>query len=76
MATFEAVFADGRRVTFEAETLEVEDGAVVLQAALNGNGQSPVAAVGSVELLYVTDTRARLAEEEPEDDEDDDDFED
>jgi hypothetical protein len=55
MATFEALFSDGVRATFEADTMVVEEGVIVLMRE-GGGGRTTLAAIGSDELLFIYDT--------------------
>ena len=72
MATFQALFSDGIRATFEADTMVVEEGVIVLMRE-TANGKTALAAIGSDELLFICDTSMDVEIEEfGEDDEDED----
>lgn len=76
MATFEALFSDGLRATFEADTMMVEEGVIVLMQEAS-DGRTAVAAIGSDELLFIRDTSIPVTLVESEgDDEDHDEGED
>ncbi len=74
MATYEAIFADGLRVTFEADTMTIEEGVIVLMREGEGS-RTAVAAIGADELLFIRDTSLPvtldLGDDEDEEDEDD-----
>lgn len=53
MATYEALFRNGMRATFEADAMTIEEGVIVLMRETNGRGTA-VAAIGSDELLFIT----------------------
>ena len=70
MAQFEAVFSDGAIVTFEADSMSVADGLVILER--DGNS---VVVLNAMELLFIRDidVDVEVADlEEDWDDEDDD----
>lgn len=70
MAQFEAVFSDGAIVTFEADSMSVEDGLVILE-----RDAKTVVVLNAVELLFIRDidVDVEVADlEEDWDDEDDD----
>jgi hypothetical protein len=65
MATFEAHFSDGLVARFEADTMTIEEGVIVLLKEADG-GRTAVAAIGSDELLFIRDTAFEVELEEPE----------
>lgn len=79
MATYEAIFSDGLRVTFEADRMTIDDGVIVLMREREGP-RTVVAAIGPDELLFIRDTSLpvtiELDEEDGDEDEDEYDEED
>ena len=73
MPQYEAVFSDGMVATFEADSMKVEDGLVVLEKDDEGT-RTTVVAIGSSQLLFIrdTDVDVEVAEEEDDWDEDED----
>jgi len=72
MPQFEAVFADGMVATFEADSMRVADGVVILEKTEAG-ATSTVVAIGAGQLVFVRDTDVEVEIMEADDDWDDDD---
>lgn len=75
MAQFEAVFADGTVATFEADSMKVDHGLVVLERSAGGVS-TVVVAIGGSDLVFVRDTDVEVELIEGDDEWDEDDWED
>lgn len=73
MAQFEAVFSDGAIVTFEADSMSVADGLVILERESDTKTE-PVVVLNATELLFIRDidVDVEVADIDEWDDEDDD----
>lgn len=72
MPQFEAVFADGMVATFDADSMRVADGVVILEK-IDGGTASTVVAIGASQLIFVRDTDVDVEVAEADDDWDEDD---
>jgi hypothetical protein len=74
MAQFEAVFSDGAIVTFEADSMTVDDGLVILEREGKKKTET-VVVLNAMELLFIRDidVDVEVADIDDWDDDDDDD---
>lgn len=70
MATFHALFSDGLRATFKADTMVIEEGVIVLMGG-QGGGPTALAALGADELLFIYEDSMAVEIDESDDEEED-----
>lgn len=70
MAEYEALFAEGTKLTIQAEAMRVEGNLVLFEQQMSGH-LTTVCMLSVDQLLFVVDTRADVTIEEPEYEDDD-----